>query len=303
MSELNSRLASLNAQFGIADTVQFIQQGELIVLHYRGDCSEAKIVLQGGHLIAWTPAHQHPLIWLSDDAVFREGKSIRGGIPICWPWFGAHATDNSLPAHGFARTQDWQVSTVNINEDQECVIELTFNGSADYWPYATPLSLRYQIGASLSCDLITRNETEQPIVIGGALHTYFAISHIGQIKIRGLENKPFIDTLDHNTIKQEAEAIHIDCEIDRIYADDGASCLIEDYAWKRRIMIEKTGSHSSVVWNPWIDKSQRMGDMGESGFTKMVCLETTNAAEDVVTLAPGASHCLSVTYSLFPLTS
>lgn len=298
-----SDLTVLTSLFSIPNKVWFEERGELILLVVKTTKGKAVISLQGAHLTKWIPAGHKPVIWLSEDAEFKTGKSIRGGIPICWPWFGAHPDQSDLPAHGFARSQNWTLQSVDLNEEEDATITFEFDGAADYWPFNTPLSLCFVISDRLSMSLTTRNKSEQAITIGSALHTYFEISSVDQISIQGLENRPFIDTLDGNKRKTETTPITIDAEIDRIYLDEEDTCVIVDQSWQREIKIEKSGSHSTVVWNPWVAKSERMGDMGSAGYTHMVCVETANAANDVITLGPGAEHTLGVTYSVFTLTT
>ena len=144
--------------------------------------------------------------------------------------------------------------------------------------------------------MITRNNGAEAITISQALHSYFAVNGISQVAIKGLENCQFIDALDDWQRKVETNSISIDAEIDRIYQNTNPACLLEDTGWQRRINIETNNSLSTVVWNPWIDKSARLGDMGDGGYLKMLCIETGNIADDSVSIAAGDEHCLSVCY-------
>ena len=154
------------------------------------------------------------------------------------------------------------------------------------------------VGRTLALDLVTRNTGKEPIVIGDALHTYFEVSDIRNVTIRGLEDCPYIDKMDNGSRKRQEGPVTIGAETDRIYLDSTADCLIEDPGLKRRIRIAKRGSRSTVVWNPWIEKAAKMGDFGENGYLNMVCVESANAAEDVVTVAPGGAHSLQVVYGV-----
>lgn len=265
--------------------------------------AQASIALQGAHLFHWQPEGEQPVIWLSEDARFAAGQSIRGGIPVCWPWFGAHATEKTYPAHGFVRRLPWTVTETQVLADERILLVLQFvhtNETRRWWPYPCELSLRMTIGTTLELELITKNTGNTSMTIGEALHSYFVVSDIQKMFIQGLEGHTYIDALDDSQRKQQSGSITIDQEVDRIYLDAPADCVINDPGLQRRIRISKQGSHSTVVWNPWIDKSARMGDMGANGYLSMVCVESTNAVDDVITIEAGAEHCLSVCYELEP---
>lgn len=168
----------------------------------------------------------------------------------------------------------------------------------ELWPYDTELEIHFTAGTTLEIDLVTRNTGDVPVTVGDALHTYFAVSDVRQVAVRGLEDYPYIDKLDGDTRKRQSGPVTFGAETDRVYLDAGGDILIDDPTPGRNIRIGRQGSRSTVVWNPWIDKSLRMGDMGDAGYLGMVCVESTNAAEDVVTIAPGDAHRLRVTYRI-----
>jgi len=266
----------------------------------------ATICLQGAHVVSFRPkSQQEPVVWVSDAARFAPGKSIRGGAPVCWPWFGAHASEASFPAHGFARTVPWTVTGSRKRNDarSEITLQLADNEQTRaQWPHATRLSLTVIVGDKLEMHLVTTNTGDVPIQIGEALHTYFHISDIGSVKIAGLEGATYHDKVDHFATRKQNGAIGFDGEVDRVYVNTPADCVIEDAGLKRRIRIAKTGSQSTVVWTPWTEKAGKMGDMGRgksgAGWREMVCVESANAMDNVVTVAPGETHMLAVTYSV-----
>ena len=266
----------------------------------------ATICLQGAHVVSFRPkSQQEPVVWVSDAARFAPGKSIRGGAPVCWPWFGAHASEASFPAHGFARTVPWTVTGSRKRNDArtEITLQLADNEQTRaQWPHATRLSLTVIVGDKLEMHLVTTNTGDVPIQIGEALHTYFHISDIGSVKIAGLEGATYHDKVDHFATRKQNGAIGFDGEVDRVYVNTPADCVIEDAGLKRRIRIAKTGSQSTVVWTPWTEKAGKMGDMGRgksgAGWREMVCVESANAMDNVVTVAPGETHMLAVTYSV-----
>ena len=273
----------------------------MLVAHIANSHAQSAIALQGAHIMSFQPNTEAPLIWLSPAAKLAPGKSIRGGVPVCWPWFGVHATESSFPAHGFARAVPWQVAASEALPDGGTHITLELPQSsipAAQWPHACRVRLVVTIGKMLAVELITENIGNTPFKIGEALHTYFAVSDVDNIRITGLEDCAYLDKVENFRRKTQAGAIAIASEVDRVYVNTEADCLIEDRGLKRRIRIAKHGSRYTVVWNPWVEKSARMGDFSsKTGYRGMVCVESANAAEDVVNVAPGAAHSLCVVYS------
>jgi len=293
---------TLNQKFAIAGQLEFAAEANgLVVARIANSHAQSAIALQGAHVMTFQPNAEAPLIWLSPAAKLVPGKSMRGGVPVCWPWFGAHAAESSFPAHGFARTVIWDVAASEALPDGSTRITFELPQSAipsAQWPHACRVRLVVTIGKILTMELVTENTGNAAFKIGEALHTYFAISDVGNARITGLEDGVYLDKMDEFRRKTQAGAITIVSEVDRVYVDTEADCLIEDRGLKRRIRIAKRGSRSTVVWNPWIEKSAKMGDFGSgTGYRGMVCVESANAAENVASVAPGAAHSLHVMYS------
>ncbi len=300
---MNTDIAVLNSHFGIENQVVFKTIADHFpIVEINNAHATATISLQGAHLMSWVPKGSEPVIWMSQEASFKIGKSIRGGIPVCWPWFGDHSTDSSLPAHGFARTALWEViQTEALKEGATLIAFRLMQRDVNYdgWPYSSELEIHFIIGESLRIDLVTRNTGETPFTVGDALHTYFSVSDVRNITINGLDGCPYLDKVDGSEQKeQQVGNVKFDQETDRIYLESTEDCVIDDPGFKRRIRISKLNSESTVVWNPWIEKSERMGDLGQDGYLNMVCVESANAADDVVQLAPGEKHHLWVCYSV-----
>jgi len=262
----------------------------------------ARISLQGAHILSWKPKNQTDVIWLSQEANFAAGKSVRGGIPICWPWFGAHQTNQAYPAHGFARTVLWQLTKTSAVSDDETEISLklvTSQLDASYqamWPQATTAEYIISIGKKLGLRLITHNHSDQAISIGQALHSYFNVDDISNTAVLGLENKDYLDkTLDFKRNTQHGPVL-IEAEVDRIYLQTTEALVIDNK--KRKLSITKQGSATTVVWNPGKEVAEKMGDLGDNGYQKMLCVESANAAEDCRQIAAAESHELSVLYEL-----
>jgi len=261
----------------------------------------ALISLQGAHLLSWIPAGEEDVIWLSEEAKFSAGKSVRGGIPICWPWFGAHASNADFPAHGFARTSNWQVVTTEALGDGNTRITFTTHPQPEteaMWPADTSVQYQLTIGKKLEMELLTHNNGSEAISIGQALHTYFRVGDVSQVLLHGLDDTDYLDKLEDFKRKIQHGPITVNEEIDRIYLDTTSDCVIEDRLLKRNIIIIKCGSHSTVVWNPWQETADKMGDLGRNGYKHMLCVESSNAADDVVTIEPGKAHQLWVQYEV-----
>lgn len=294
-------LNDLNRGFSIPDQLSFSERNGLIIADIHNAQASASLCLQGAYLMTWTPHGQKPVLWLSPEAKFAPGKSIRGGVPICWPWFGPHATDATFPGHGFARTVPWELIGARAMKDGSTWLALRLlpsEAARTQWPHASETVLQIVIGATLDMDLGTLNTGDTAFEIGDALHTYFAISDIDVVTVQGLDGTPYIDKVGGSTPKQQAGPISIYQEVDRIYVPSAAECVIHDIGWDRRIHIEKLNSHSTIVWNPWIEKANKLGDLGPEGYRKMLCVESANAASDVVTVAPQQEHHLWVRYSV-----
>jgi glucose-6-phosphate 1-epimerase len=299
---MSNDVGALNRQFGIADQVVFKEMpGGMTVIEVHNGLADATISLQGAHVMTWAPKGVHPVIWLSRAATLASGKSIRGGVPICWPWFGPHATQASFPGHGFARTVSWEVVRTEATGGGATQLVFQLLGSEAtraLWPHATECQLLVSVGSGLTVNLTTRNLGTDSVTVGDALHTYFEVGDVRRIAIHGLDGCPYLDKVDGGARRRQAGAVTIGAEVDRIYLDSSADCVIEDPSLGRRIRIAKRGSRSTVVWNPWIAKSEKLGDMGQSGYMNMVCVESANVDEDVVKVAPGESHSLQAVYTL-----
>ncbi len=296
--DINTR----NQKFGIAGQLEFVQDaGGLVIAHITNQHAQSRIALQGAHVMTFQPAGEQAVIWLSPAAKLVQGKSIRGGVPICWPWFGPHASDSSFPGHGFARTVPWEVVASEALPDgsTRIIFELPQSSiPAAQWPHPCRARNIVTVGKQLTIELVTENTGKTAFEIGEALHTYFAISEVDNMRITGLEGCTYIDKVGIAQSRKQQGAIQINSEVDRIYIDTEADCLIEDQAQQRRIRIAKSGSRSTVVWNPWVEKATKMGDFGsDTGYRGMVCVESANAVENVVSIAPGAEHSLYVVYS------
>lgn len=263
--------------------------------------AEAKIALQGAHLFHYKAIDKPALLWLSKLAYFEKGKAIRGGVPICFPWFGKHKNNASLAQHGFARTQMWKVVLEEEVDADSTHIRLELKPNADtleQWPYLFEAHLDMIIGPTLSIALHVTNKDTKAFEISTALHTYFSVADINTVSIKGLENCLYFDALKAATFMQQKD-VQIQEEVDRVYSDP--SKIISLIQNDTSVQLQQEGSNSLVVWNPWIEKSKEMIDMPDDGYKSMICLETSNARDDARVLNANESHVLKATISQYKL--
>ena len=260
------------------------------------DAATAKIALQGAQIYEYARRGEPELLWVSPLSRFEPGKAIRGGVPVCWPWFGKDADHPERPQHGFVRTALWRLESVEEPDELMSVVTLTLDNThveQPYFPFRFRLTLQLRIGRELSVSLTTENRDESPFEITEALHTYFNVGAVSDVSIVGLEGITYADALDGFRRKRSDAPIGIVQEVDRVYLDTQEEITLLDECLGRNIVIGKSGSRSTVVWNPWIDKAKRMEDFADDGYTSMVCIETANALTDTVTVKPGGSHTIT----------
>ncbi len=295
-------ITALNTQFGIKGQLEFVEDASgLVVAKIDNALGTASLCLQGAHLMSWQPRSQSvPVVWLSRDAKLAAGKSIRGGAPVCWPWFGAHATESGFPGHGFARTVPWRVIETGTEPNGATRLTLRLVASDKtraQWPHECNVDLTVIVGETLRMELVTENTGTTDFVISEALHTYLQIGDIGQIRVTGLDGCEYWDKVGGSNLRKQEGGISFSCETDRVYINTLAECVIHDDELNRRIHIAKSGSASTVVWTPWTEKATKMGDLGQpDGWREMVCVESANAIDNLVSVAAGVRHTLIVEF-------
>ena len=329
----------LQERFGGPHVTFDAGQGGLTRVRVNGPAASAELYLHGAHLTAWQPAGQGPVLWMSQRSWFEAGKPIRGGVPICLPWFGPHPSDPTAPGHGTFRLQEWELAQVGSHGDAVRLVLRHAWSELDRRWFAQPLEARYtvSVGAALSLELAVTNRDAKPVRLAEALHTYLAVADVRKVRILGLERTDYLDKTAGGARKNQGDSpIQISAETDRVYLDTSATCTLEDPAGDtanaasagtgaappgataaaatgastaapalaanrgrgRRIIIEKSGSATMVVWNPWIAKSAAMPDFGDDEWPGMVCMETANAHDNAVHIAPGETHRMSARVSV-----
>ena len=295
--------AKLTAEFGIAGVLDFGEtEHGLVKAAISLDGISGELYLQGAHLTAWQPPGGPPGLFISPNSAFAQGRAIRGGIPIIFPWFGANRHAPAAPQHGFARTATWRLDAVETSGRDSLTLTLGLGDgdvASPFWPEPFRAIFTVVFAQTLSLRLAVENRATHPITFEEALHAYFAISDISTIAISGLAGTTYIDKTDAARRKpQTAELVTINAETDRVYLDTPGRCAIEDRGWRRRVVIQKVGAASSVVWNPWAEKAAAMADLGDPAWRGMVCVETGNIADNEVRLAADGEHQMSTVISV-----
>jgi glucose-6-phosphate 1-epimerase len=288
--------ASLAKRFHLVKLVSFDEQNGLTRVHVHSPEATATIYLQGAHLTAWQPSGQEPAIFLSSKSEFAPGKPIRGGVPVVFPWFANDSKKDRVdghpgPSHGFGRIQDWSLDTVERRGgDVRLVFTLGPTAMSRSMGYdAFLLTLEFLIGPTLTMAMTVKNTGSQPLGFEDAFHTYYKVADIHEVKVSGLEPTSYIDKRDDFKVKPAAEApIQFTKWTDRIYNDTTAPVTIEDVAGRRQIVLHKTGSKTTVVWNQFGETSE----LGPWDWSEYVAVETANVGRNAVTLAAGASATL-----------
>lgn len=273
------------------------------VIEVQTSVSAATIALHGAQVLTWAPTDHPPVLYVSPRAKMQEGVPYRGGIPICWPWFAEHPEDKDLPNHGFARTKFWELISGDIDGK---LATLVFKLKADketkkMLPHDFELTCTVRIADKLRVKVNMKNTGEEPYKVSSALHTYLSLGDIERIQLEGVKGSHYIDRLsdDPEPIYQEKN-LQIKGEVDRIYSSM-SSVLIRDLDRQRSVFVDKAGSRSTVIWNPWKDGSAKITDLPDKAYREFVCIECANAGTDKPTLRPNSSHTLETVIGLRPL--
>lgn len=298
-------LKQLNNDYGVADQLQFVTgEGGLPYIVIRNQSASALISLHGGQILSYKPVDEEAdLLFLSEKSNYSDGKAIRGGIPVCWPWFGPDPKGLQRPNHGFVRNHLWTVSNTTIT-DTETKVSLQFFENykkEKTWKQPFALTLEITVGKSLSLKLITRNTGGKTFSITQAFHSYFYVGDIAQVQVNGLEGGEYFDKLDQGTQKSQMRPLTISEEVDRIYTEVKDSVVINDPATQRKIQISSPGNETVVVWNPWIKGSEKITDLTHNDFKHFVCVETGNIAFDLISVPPEVEYTLYTNFKILPI--
>jgi glucose-6-phosphate 1-epimerase len=291
--------AELRNRFAVEGVLAFEQAPSgLVFARVTSSAAEATVYLQGAHLAEWRPAGEKPVLFLSARSGYVPGKAIRGGVPVIFPWFGPRHDGNAGPQHGFARTSVWELAFAAVAGDE---VHLTFTLGPSEVSRALGfdhfrVAYRMTIGKRLKLEMMVANDLDAAeggaeLVFEEALHSYFAVSDVARVDLMGLGGAAYLDKQDGAKRKVQAEgAVRLTEIMDRVYVETTATCVVEDVPAARRIVVEKSGSRATVVWNPWAEAAAKMGDMEPDGWKRMLCVETANVEECAVKLPPGETH-------------
>lgn len=274
-------------------------------IEIENEYASAVISIYGAQVLSYqknTDAQDKDLLFISENAYFKKGKAIKGGIPICWPWFGKDQEGVGKQMHGFARNLLWQIEETKTLNNGETQIILSLTESKEtikLWPHEFKLLLTINVGKTLKLSLQTLNTGKKNFKITQALHAYFAVEDIHQTKILGLNEISYLDKVDGATESGlQKDVVRISKEVDRIYLDVPPQLSLTDESSKRVVTIKANGSKTAIIWNPWINISQQSGDLVDDAYKRFVCIETANAVEDILEIKPGKSYQIEAEYDV-----
>jgi glucose-6-phosphate 1-epimerase len=286
-------IAELDRRLGIPGSARVVAgNGGLAKVAIATRDTKGEIYLHGAHVTSWQPRGAEEMLFVSSESRWEDGRAIRGGVPICFPWFADKADTPSAPAHGFVRTTAWQLESIVRAGDEVTVSMFTESNDATkrWWPADFHLALRAAFGAELKLELVVRNNGGSSLRFEEALHAYFRVGQIEKARLHGLDTFHYLDKTDSNRQKIQQGPIVIVSETDRVYLNTKCAIELEDHCLRRRLAVSKENSFTTVVWNPWIEKAKALSDFGDDEWMQMVCIETSNVADFAVALAPGQQH-------------
>lgn len=298
-----SNLQKLNAQFGIKDQLEFEQnEGGIVFINIDNQYAKARISTYAGQVLSYQPhGEAEDLLFLSDSAVYKYGKAIRGGAPICWPWFGNDRSGFGRPSHGFARNQPWTLLSTGTLDDgsTHIILSLTHtDGSLAIWPHEYQLIIDIIVGKTLTITLTSKNIGKKPFSMTQALHTYFKISEIEDVYVEGLDTVEYLDKVDGFSRQKQTGNVVISKDTDQIYQNAPDQVTLVDPGFDRHIVINSQGSKTTVIWNPWSTAITNIVDLENDSYRKFICIETANAFDDTIILAAGEEHSLTAIYGV-----
>jgi len=291
------------AEYEIKNELWFVEiEHGFTYIEINNDKAHATISTYAGQVLSFRPKdQQHDLLFVSDQACYEAGMAIKGGIPVCWPWFGADPENSGRPAHGFVRNRQWEVSASESLADGSTRVVLSAvdsNETRNIWPHPFRLDIEITVGDSLRVALVTHNTGENNITISQALHSYFQVGDISQVRVLGLDGCDYLDKVEGFAQKSQAGPVTISGEVDRIYTGVSGEQVIDDASLGRKIHITSRGCSTAVVWNPGADIAASMTDLGDNDYKTMICVETANAGPETVAIAAGKAYRLEAEYTI-----
>jgi len=297
--------SELNKEFSLDGILEITEEHSgFPFIKIKNQYASAVISLYGGQVLSYDQGEAEELLFLSDKAFYETGKAIKGGVPICWPWFGADPEGKGRPAHGFARNSLWQLDSTEqmVDGSTKVVISLLpVEDSKKLFPYKFKLTLTVVVGKKLELDLATENLDEKSFDITQALHTYFVVKNINEVSVSGLDGCAYLDKAKSNMgeeNKTQNGDVSFSGEVDRIYLDVPNDLYVRQKDTEKLTAIQSVNNKTAVVWNPWRELCEQSADLNSDDYTRFVCVETANAAENVIKVKPGDAFSLRVIYSV-----
>jgi glucose-6-phosphate 1-epimerase len=298
-----SHVEALNRRFGVAGIVQIVPgKGGFPIVRVTSPASRAEVSLYGAQVLSWRPTGHEEVPFLSEQSRFESGHAIRGGIPVCFPWFRAKADNSKAPSHGFVRTREWRLDGLRADDDGSvtlvCVTS-SDDSTRALWPCDFLIAYRIRIAATLRLELSVMNRGTGPLRFEEALHTYFRIGDIHQARLRGLDAVTYLDNTDGNKSKRQDGPLALTGPTDNAYTAEGPAEIL-DPVLRRRLRTEKLHSSTTIVWNPWQTGAAALTDLRNDEWPQMLCVEAGNILNAAVVLAPGEEHTMCSTLSIHP---
>jgi len=294
-------LTDLDRRFGIPDVARLCEgSGGLTRVVITSPLAHGEMYVHGAHVTSWRPAGSEEVLFLSSKSRWEEGQAIRGGIPICFPWFRGKADDPHAPAHGFVRTRSWQLYSIVENSDGIAVTMFIESDEQTrrWWPAEFRLVHRVTFGSELKLELICINTGRTPLYFEEALHTYNRVADVGTVRLQGLDGTRFLDNTDSNKEKTQFGDVTIASQTDNAFINTKKAVDLLDPKLSRGIRLQKANSTTTVVWNPWQEGAKGLRDLGQGEWQQFLCLEASNIMSAAVTLAPGQKHTISAVLSV-----
>jgi glucose-6-phosphate 1-epimerase len=298
----DTRIRALNESLAIAGGVQIVEgKSGLPKIQIQTAFAEAEIYLHGAQLTAWKPAGAAEVLFVSEKSHWEDGRAIRGGIPVCFPWFRAKADDPQAPAHGFVRTKEWRIESIKEEAGGSiCACLLTGSDEATrrWWPFDFLLEYRITVGERLKLELRIKNTGQSMLRFEEALHTYFNVGDVEQVKVEGLNGAASLDNRDGNRRKTQTGDLRLLAQTDDAFVGSSGPVEIVDEMHGRRLKTEKGNSNTTIVWNPWRDGASAMTDFGPEEWRRMLCVEGGNILDSAVALGPDEAHTMTIEISV-----
>jgi glucose-6-phosphate 1-epimerase len=275
---------------GVAEIL--VGNGSLSKVRVTSAAAVGEIYMHGAHVTSWKPAGREEVFFVSSRSPWEDGRAIRGGVPISFPWFASKVDDPAAPAHGFVRTKAWQLDSIS-QEGSAITVSMSTESNDDtrrWSPSEFRLFYRASFGSELCLELAVANTGGTPLRFEEALHAYYRVGNIDETRVRGLNGVRYVDKTDSNREKTQQGEVKVIAETDRVYLNTSDAIELNDPTLERRIQVSKENSRTTVVWNPWREKARSMSDLGTDEWTQMICVETTNVSDYSVVLAPGQQH-------------